>query len=320
MATKRWADFISLYGSLLVVIIITALFCLFARKFAGWENIQNIMVQTAIVGLTSLGLVTVMMAGEIDLSMGGTIGFTGALLAGLVMQQGYSLFSALGVCILVGAAFGFINGWLVARYGLSSFLVTVSTMFISMGLERAYTHGLTVWIRKRPDVLFLAQGKIAGLPVFMVILLAAVVIYWLWQTQFNSGIYIRAIGENIDAAREAGIRVVFLKTVAFIISGAFFGFSGALNAIRTSGNVLYSGQHVWIPVLGACFFGATMFTRGKPNILGAVVGSFFFTIILNGLTLTHVAFYMVPIVQGLILIGAVGVTAMRRKELEQVKF
>jgi ribose transport system permease protein len=312
------AQIISNYGAVLAFAAAIAFFAIGTDTFFRWGNLQNILIQSTALGVCAFGLTVVLIVGEIDFSYGGLIGLVGAVLANM-LKEGHSPVSALLVCLLIGGAAGLLNAFLVVRLSLSSFLATVAVFFLCMGAERVYSHGVTCWIQNKA-VLSLVQGHIGPAPTPVVILLALFLLCWLLQTQTRIGQHARAIGENIQAARETGIRTSLVKSAAFVLAGALFAFAGCLETLRNGGAIMYSGKQLLLFVLAASFLGTATFKAGKANFPGTLVGAFFLITLMNGFTLLGMKFYLIPLAQGLILIASVAISSMRRGEIEQVKF
>ncbi|UCD76983.1 MAG: ABC transporter permease [Desulfobacterales bacterium] len=319
MQNSNWRELILTWGTFLAFCLLFVVFALGIPGFASWGNAENIFKQTAVLLLMSFGLLLPMIAGEIDISFGGSIGMAGALFASLVVT-GHPAWGA-AVALVVCAIFGFVNGVFIAVFRMPSFLVTLATMFVGMGAERLYTHGFNIWV-KDLKLLAIFNGHIIGVPNSVILIVASFALLWLWVTRTRSGIYVRAVGENIDAARETGINVVAIKILAFTLAGLFYGLGSILNTLRVSGSLAYSGQNLLLPTMAVCFIGATMFQSPKKNVPGNLVGAFFLTLITNGLTLLGVKYYFVPFSHGLLLLTAVIVANLGKSglKIEQVKF
>ena len=306
------------YGAVIAFGLAVVFFAVAAENFFSWENLQNIVIQSTSLGICALGLTLILMTGELDLSYGGLIGLVGAVLAGL-LKSGYSPAVAVLACLALGIISGSLVAFLVVKLGLSSFLASVAVMFLCMGAERVYSHGVTIWI-KNESALAIVQGHLGPIPLPIVILAAAFLLCWFLQTQTPLGQYVRALGENIQAVRETGVRARRLKAGVFMAAGAFFALGGALETLRNGGAIVYSGKQLLLFVLAASFLGTASFRAGKANHPGTIIGSLFLVTLMNGFTLMGMQFYLVPLAQGLILLAAVAVTSMRRRKIEQVKF
>ena len=311
-------DIINNYGATFAFIIAIVFFSITSRGFFSGLNLQNILVQSTSLGICAFGLTFVLITGEIDLSYGGVIGLVGAVLAGM-LKGGHSIGLVTLVCLAIGLGTGLLNAILIVGLNLPSFLASVAVMFICMGAERVYNQGVTTWIRD-PGVLSIVQTNIGPVPLPVLYLFALFAICWFLQTQTRAGQYVRALGENISAVKEVGIREKLLKSTVFVVAGLIFAFAGYIEILRIGGAVMYAGNHLLLSVLAACFLGTATFKAGKANFPGTLIGAFFLYTLLSGFTALGMKFYLVPFAQGLILIISVAISSARRGKIEQVQF
>ena len=311
-------DIINNYGATFAFIVAIVFFSITSRGFFSGLNLQNILVQSTSLGICAFGLTFVLITGEIDLSYGGVIGLVGAVLAGM-LKGGHSIGLVTLVCLAIGLGTGLLNAILIVGLNLPSFLASVAVMFICMGAERVYNQGVTTWIRD-PGVLSIVQTNIGPVPLPVLYLFALFAICWFLQTQTRAGQYVRALGENISAVKEVGIREKLLKSTVFVVAGLIFAFAGYIEILRIGGAVMYAGNHLLLSVLAACFLGTATFKAGKANFPGTLIGAFFLYTLLSGFTGLGMKFYLVPFAQGLILIISVAISSARRGKIEQVQF
>lgn len=317
---NKFNKIVANYGTVFAFILAIVIFAFSSEHFFTLSNFQNVMIQTTSLGVCALGLTLIMIMGEIDLSYAGIIGMIGAVMLKMIMA-GYSPVSVVLVSLGIGMVSGLFIAILVVGFGMSSFMVTLATWFIYMGLERFIGHGVTHWIYKYdPRILQIVQGHVGTIPIPIIIMLGLFLLCWFYQTNTRTGQYIRTLGENIDAAREVGLKVKLLKGGTFVVAGLFFGLTGVLETVRIGGSMQYSGRFILIYALGAVFLGSAAFKAGKFNFPGTLLGALFFYTIMNGLTLNMVKFYYVPLVQGLFLIVAVAIGTIKRGKIEQVQF
>lgn len=308
------------YGTVFAFILAIVIFSFSSENFFTLSNFQNIMLQTTSLGVCALGLTLIMIMGEIDLSYAGIIGMVGAVMLKMIMA-GYPPVSVVLVSLGIGMVSGLLIAILVVGFGMSSFMVTLAAWFIYMGLERFIGHGVTHWIYKYdPRILEIVQGYAGPIPIPIIIMLGLFLLCWFYQSSTRTGQYTRALGENIDAAREVGLKIKLLKGGTFVVAGVLFALAGLLETLRIGGSMQYSGRFILIYALGAVFLGSAAFRAGKFNFPGTLLGALFFYTIMNGLTLNMVKFYYVPLVQGLFLIIAVAISTIKRREIEQVQF
>ena len=311
-------EIINNYGATFAFILAIIAFSFTSRGFFSGQNLQNILVQSTSLGICAFGLTFVLITGEIDLSYGGVIGLVGAVLAGM-LKDGQSIGVVSLVCLAIGLGTGLLNALLIVVLNLPSFLVSVAVMFLCMGAERVYSRGITTWIRQ-PEVLSIVQAHVGPVPVPVIYLFALFGICWFLQSQTRTGQYVRALGENINAVREVGIRTVLMKSMVFMIAGLLFAAAGYIETLRIGGAIMYSGKPLMLFVLAACFLGTATFKAGKVNFPGTLIGAFFLYTLLSGFTGLGMKFYFVPVAQGLILIVAVAISSVRRGKIEQVQF
>ncbi|MDZ7698646.1 MAG: ABC transporter permease [Deltaproteobacteria bacterium] len=318
--TNNWNKFIANYGLLFAFIVAIIVFSFWSGHFLSWGNIQNILVQTTSLGVCAFGLTLIMMMGEIDLSYAGLTGLIGAVMLKMIMA-GYSPIWVVLVCLAIGVVSGLCIAILVVGLGMSSFMVTLAAWFIYMGLERYIGHGVTHWIYKYDEsILQIVQGHLGPLPIPIIVMLGLFLLCWLFQTRTRTGQYILALGENIEAVKEVGLKAKLIKGGTFVAAGLIFGLTGLIETLRIGGSMVYSGRFLLVYALGAVFLGSAAFKAGKYNFPGTLLGALFFYTIINGLTLNAVKFYYIPLVQGLFLILAVAITTVKRGEIEQVQF
>ncbi len=308
------------YGLLFAFLIAIIVFSFWSRHFLSWGNIQNILIQTTSLGICAFGLTLIMMMGEIDLSYAGLTGLLGAVTLKMLMA-GYPPEWVVVACLAIGMTSGLCIALLVVGLGMSSFMVTLAAWFIYMGLERYIGHGVTHWIYKYDEsILQIVQGHMGPLPIPIIIMLGLFILCWLFQARTRTGQYILALGENLEAVKEVGLKPKLIKGGTFIAAGFIFGLTGLIETLRIGGSMVYSGRFLLVYALGAVFLGSAAFKAGKYNFPGTLLGALFFYTIINGLTLNAVKFYYIPLVQGLFLILAVAITTVKRGEIEQVQF
>jgi ribose/xylose/arabinose/galactoside ABC-type transport system permease subunit len=311
-------EIINNYGATFAFIFAIIVFSFTSRGFFSVQNLQNILVQSTSLGICAFGLTFVLMTGEIDMSYAGVIGLVGTVMAHM-LKDGHTIGVVSFVCLGIGMGTGIFNALLIVVLKLPSFLVTVAVMFLSMGVERVISQGVTTWIRQ-PEILAIVQTKVGPVPVTVIYLFALFGICWIFQTQTKAGQYIQALGENISAVREVGIHAVLLKSMVFVIAGGFFAAAGFVETLRIGGGIMYAGKPLMVFVLAACFLGTATFKAGKVNFPGTLIGAFFLYTLLSGFTGLGLKFYFVPAAQGLILIISVAISSFRRGKIEQVQF
>lgn len=315
---SKASDFLAKFGtfSVLLLFIILMQLIYLDLPLLGWSNLMNIATQATVLSLISIGLSIVMMCGEIDLSYVGSLGLLGTVFVLLLESVGG--YTAALIVISISLISGILNGLFISRWKYSSLLATLSMMFIMMGIQRGLTNGRAVWIDNK-EVLEIATMQIFSVPFPAIILIISFVIYFIIIVYSNAGFKLKVIGENIDAAKEVGIKTMRIKWMAFIFASLCFGIAGVIEPLRSSGGVIDSGWSLFVPSLAACFLGTTMFEPGRVNPLGTLVSALFLSLIINFLTQIGIVYYFINLIQGFLLLTAVSLSSIKNRSIKQIK-
>jgi ribose/xylose/arabinose/galactoside ABC-type transport system permease subunit len=282
------------------------------------SNIVNILQSITMVSLLTIGAGTLMIAGEIDLSLGG-IGTMSAFVAALMLQNGVPWILALLAAVAVGAFIGLINGFLVNELGFQSFIATLATASITTGVGYLFTGGMGVTITN-PVFRFIGNELIGGyVPVCVMIAIAALIIYavMLNKTKFGRSVYL--VGGNRAAARIGGLKPKKILYGLFINAGALAALAGTLLASKllianTVG--ITSSQFAG---LTAAILGGISFGGGTGGMGGAVIGIMILSCFNNGMTMINIQPYWQTTASGALLLVAITVDFVRtarRKKIE----
>lgn len=307
--------FFDVWGSILTFAVMLAAFSVLSSSFRTGSNVINILTQSAPTLIIALGVTLVNMAGESDLSLGGVVGLSASLFCGFI-ANGSSPAMACVVSIGAGLLLGLLNGILVAVAGLSSFITTIAVMFLAQGLEYAYSNGASLWVRDHP-VTKIVTASVGPIPVLVLISLGLFAIAYLVMHQTKFGLHIQSVGLSQDAARFAGISVKPIKLLMFSLGGVFYAVGGILNALRSSGSIIYSGQRLLLPVLAVTYIAKTILGTKRPNIPGILVGALMLTSISTAFTLMSLEFYYTLIAQGVVLFFAAILSVSERSVILQ---
>ena len=311
------SDFLQKYGmplGLLALVVVLQLFNLSVPLFS-WLNIKNILMQNSAICLAALGVSLIMISGEGDMSFAGMfsmLSVTFALFANRTNSFTISFLVVFGVALVVNLLIAFC----VTKYNFSSFIVSIAVMFMAIDIEKAL-HQQTTLIASESLTSFARAEFILPVIVWMVFVLFAVAYVVVTKTKF--GFNLRVTGENIDSGIEAGISVKKMKVLAYICAAFLLALASTIEASRV-GAIYTQGQNYMLPIFAACYLGSSMFVPGRVNILGTLVGAIFVGMINGFMKMMNVESYIIPIVQGCILVAAVAISVYRnRQKIEQVK-
>lgn len=294
--------------NLVVLVALWVVLSLTADNFLDWTNAKNIMRQISIVAIVASAATLVMVAGGLDLSVGGTAALSGVS-AALIASHGAPTEWAFVLGAFVGVGVGLVNGLLIVSLGLNPVIATLGTLYVARGAANVLTDGLPIY-DVPPDWSNLGTGFTFGLPTPAVILVIVVVVLWVVQRYTLLGKYAVAVGSNFEAARLAGIPVDKVRIALYVISGAAAGIGGiVLSSLLNSGQPT-AGTGLEFDVIVAAILGGTSLSGGEGSVLGTLVGALIVGTVNNGLNLLGVQSFWQSIVQGLILVGAVALDAL----------
>ncbi|MBB6099703.1 rhamnose transport system permease protein [Deinobacterium chartae] len=269
---------------------------------ANLSNLSSNLVEIALIALT---MTLVVIAAEIDLSVASIVGMCSALL-GVLWAAGVAMPLALFLTLVLGAAAGFVNGWLVTRLGLPSLAVTIGTLALYRGLayallgDRAVADFPPLWTN-------LGFGTVPGtqipIPIVAFAVLAVITAVALHATPFGRALY--AIGANELAARFSGLRVERTKLVLFVLSGLMSAFAAIVYTFRFSSARADNAVGLELAVIAAVLLGGVSIFGGRGSVIGVIAAVFLIGIIQNALTLADVPNEILTIVTGLLLILSV---------------
>jgi len=290
-------------GVILPLLILWLVMALTSDRFLSFININNILVQFSIVGVLAIGTTFVVIAREIDLSIGSIEGFC-AVIAGLcTVTLGVPWPMSVALAIAAGALIGLFNGAMVTVVGVPSFVVTLGSLGIVSGLALTLTQGQSVY--GFPDgYLAIGQARILGLNISVLICLSLVLVLQGILRGTGMGVNFYAVGGNERAARLAGISVVQTKIIAFVLSGACAGLAGVMVSSRLNAANPTFGTLDLLDAIAAVVIGGAALTGGVGSIIGAAAGALLIVSIRNGLNLHGVNPFVQQTAIGLMIIVA----------------
>jgi len=284
------------------------------------DNMMNVLLQSSVRGPASIGQAFVILSGGIDLSVGG-MGLMIAIVGASMMTEapylnivGYpvSMYGAIPVMLLVGVGFGALNGTLVSRIGMPALIVTLGMWYICKGLGFRISQGQTV--THLPDsLLVLGQGKVAGVPVPVIIFIAVgVVAYFvLNHTTFGRSIY--GVGGNPIVAWFSGVPVKPIRFSVYAISGFLSGLTAVVVTARTMSTSMKTLEFLELDTIAAVCIGGVSLMGGKGNIIGVVLGTLIFGFLTNAMNVLGREFFLENLIRGAIIITAVAVDHIRKR-------
>jgi simple sugar transport system permease protein len=285
-----------------ILLILLGFFSVFANAFMTPENFVNIGRQIAPTVIVAVAMTFVITTGQIDLSVGSILALSASTIA--IVAESNAWIVALSMALLIGVMVGAISGYFSAYQALPSFIVTLAALTAVRGVALYITQGYSTSIDD-PRILFLGQGQFLGIymPTWIALGVAIVGIYVFNMTRF--GRYVTAVGSNAEAIRRAGVDIRRIKMAVLMLTGIAGAVAGILIAARLASGSSNSGVAFELEVITAVVLGGTSLMGGRGTVFGSVLGALVLGVLANGLVLMRVDVYWVPIVQGIILLGAI---------------
>lgn len=291
-------------GVLVAFIVLCLILSIFTNSFLTSGNVVVVLRQAVWVSIISIGMTFIIATGEIDLSVGSVVGFTGLVAAALMKNYMMNIYLALVITLLVGIFVGVLNGLLVAKLKIASFIATLATMQILRGLIYVYTSGVPIFGLDYPEFQVFAQGYVGIIPIPVIILAVLVLVFWYVMYRTKFGRYVLSVGSNKEAAKLVGINVDRIKMIVYIIAGFLAAISGILLASRSEAAVVEAGNGYETDAIAAVVIGGTSMAGGSANLLGCILGAVLMTTIRNGLNLLKVNSSWHQVVIGIVIILA----------------
>ena len=307
---KRWIHEFILEA---VLVILCAWLAWRAPGFLSARNLLGVLRNVSMQGVIAFGMTMVIIAGEIDLSVGSGAAFAGCVTAWvtsrLVAPQGnWSPAAAILLGILMalaaGVATGCISGILRAKFGVPTFITTLAWYLILRGASGQITDGFP--ITPFPDSYStLGAGYFLSIPVPAIIFVAVFLLIQFVMTLTTFGRAIYAVGGNAEAARLSGIPVTLVKIGVMAFVAALTVLAGVMQSSQIMAGNPKAAQGWELDVIASVIIGGTSLAGGAGRVWGTLVGVIFLGVLLNGMTLMNVSEYWQDIVRGTLILVAV---------------
>jgi ribose transport system permease protein len=295
------------YAVVFIAIIMAVIFSVTnPSTFPTIANFQIVLGSNSVTLLLALASLPPLIAGDFDLSVGFNLEVSAVLVAVLTGEHHLAVGLAIVITLLFGTAVGLINGLLITRVGISSFIATIGVGSILSGISLYLTNG-NVLIQGIPQSLeSFAQNNAAGVPDIVWMSAVIAVIFWVTFEHTAYGRRTLAIGLSPRSAQLLGMPVVRIRTSAFVISGFMSALAGVIELGYVGSASSGVGPSFLLPAVAAGFLGATTIKVGRFNVVGTVIAVILVAIGVSGLELNGVPNWVEPIFDGAVLVIAVG--------------
>jgi ribose transport system permease protein len=299
-------------GIYLMSFITLLIFSILTPNILTISNILNILVQVSMVAIAAAAMTFAITSGSFDLSIGATLSLTTCVLAINIPRLG--LWLSVVLALLVGAILGLINGIIITKFKIQTFVATLATMIIYRGLSSLYTRGQDATLINYRQIKMFSSGEILYIPVPIIITIFVYLIFYLIFKYSLFSLFMRSIGSNKKIARMLGLNVDRTIIYIFIMTSVTSVIAGIIQTSELlTGNAKF-GVGFELEVITATILGGTRLSGGRGNLWGTLCAAILLGIIKNGLNLLGVTDNYQRLITGIILVLALSTNGARDKE------
>jgi len=301
-ALNVYGKFGPVIGLLVLIVVVAFLSPIFLTP----SNLTNLLRQVSVNALIAFGMTFVILLGAIDLSVGSVLAFSSAIMASLVVNE-TNYFIALVAAVLVGAALGMMNGFVITFGKVAPFIVTLATMTVFRGATFIFTDGVPIsGISRNNNIFqFIGRESVLGIPfpVILMLVVFCLLFILLHKTPFGRKVY--AVGGNEKAANIVGVKISKIKILVFTMSGALAALAGVIITSRLGSAQPNAGLSYELDAIAAVVLGGTSLSGGKGRMFGTFIGILIIGVLNNGLNILGVSSFYQEVAKGAVILVAV---------------
>ena len=314
--------------ALIALLIIVVIFAVLSDNYLTTGNLTTITKQVAFNAIVALGMLLVILNGGIDLSVGSTVGLTGAVAGNLFRGLDLPLTQAIMfpkvwvivlLSVAVGMLVGLLNGLLIARLNLAPFIVTLGMLYVARGLTQVFLNGQNITNELRGQeglgntgFFDVFASKPLGLPISAWVMIVLAILFSLLLTRTPFGRWLYASGSNERAAELSGVPVKKVQTRIYVLSGLCAGLVGVLQIANISSATADLGQFYELNAIAAVVIGGAALSGGRGSVRGTIIGAFVIGFLANGLVIVGVSPFWQQVITGAVIILAVAVDQIQQ--------
>lgn len=320
----NFGEFYGKWGTLMILLVIVVLASLFVPNFIKPRNLSNVLLQNSVVAMLAFGATFVIILGHINVAYGSELAFIGCIacltMNGLQDKMPPVAAAAITVVVamFVGFVIGIINGYVITKFHIPAFIMTLAVTTIARGGALLLTNGTPV---SGMDQTFnsIGQGFIGPIPTSVVIMVVLFVITWVLLNKTSFGRHVYAVGGNENAAIASGIKSKNVVKRAFVLDGLITGIAAVVFMARQASGTPAGGLQYEFDAITAVVVGGTSLAGGSGNVVGTIIGAIIVGIINNVQNLLHVNTYWQQVVKGLVILLAVIIDVVTKQAASKVK-
>jgi ribose transport system permease protein len=300
---RRITDLLSKTSVIPILIPLWIAFALLMPAFATWTNAKTVLAVSAVVATVAVGETLILLTGGIDLSVATVVSCSAVLAASLMGAQGDPLVG-LGIALLVGLAFGLVNGFAVAILGVTPFVLTLGTYLIARGIAFSVSEGIAVRVPRA--IRDFGRAEVLGIPSIALVAIVVLVIFGFLLSKTTWGRYVYLLGSNEEASRYVGIRRKLVKASVYIIAGVLSGLAGFLSMANLGTAIPGVGDKILLTIIGGVILGGTSLFGGEGSMWRTALGVLLLATLTNGLNLLGFEFFDQLVAQGVVILLGTG--------------
>jgi len=305
----------------IILIFIVIMMAFASPGFMTSGNLLNILRNMSLQGVIAFGMTMVIIAGEIDLSIGSTVALTGVIIgittgnlskAG-IMPIDQAVIVGIILSFIVAGIIGLLNGWLLTKFKMPSFIITLAVMNILYGVAAIVSKGFPVttlpsWYN------FLGAGQVFSIPIPAIILLIifAITFIIMGYTKFGRSVY--AVGGNPEAARLSGINVSKVKVICMVVVQLCAALGGVLVSSQVMSGSFSFGKGWEMTAISSVIIGGASLMGGIGKVWGTFIGLIFLGVLINSMTLLNINEYVQYVVRGMLILIAVLINTIQTQK------
>ncbi len=306
-------QFFKKFGILLVLVALCVFFSIATKgTFIKPENLLNVARQVAMIGICAVGMAIVMITGGMDLSVGSLQGLIGVLTALMMVNGGFPIWLAVICALAMGICFGLFHAFVHNQFNIPPMIITLAMYTSYRGLAYVISGGKPVFGFNEAFAV-IGQGYVWFIPIPVIIMVVVMVLGWLLLTKTSIGKYIYGIGGNEEACRLSGVNIKGMKYFIYGLSGFLASLAAVVLLSRVNSGQPKSGTGFEFEVITAVVLGGVSIKGGAGNIWGVLVGVLIMGVMKNGFVLMNVNEYFQMVLQGFVLLAAVGFDTIMNK-------
>ena len=318
-------NFLIKYNAPFILLLLIIVSSIISPVFFTWRNITTVLLQQVPYLIIALGVMLTIMTAGIDLSVAAVAGCCNVFVAMLIIQWGLSsvgmLFVAIALTILMGCAFGALNGLLIGKLRMAPFIITLAMMSVAQGVTYILSGGAQFRMKDEfPAAAALNwfaayRDPVLRMPIAVYLVIIIVLVFWFVMRYTSFGRLVLSVGSNESAVRLAGINVTKYKFIVYVICGGLAAAAGVFITGRTAlGTPLNAIQSDFaLTTVAACVIGGVTLEGGKGTVAFTVVGVLILALITNIMNLAGLASYPQYVVKGAIIILAIFLSKLGQK-------